>query len=181
MRIRGASISSTELFMRCSLRRKWFVSCGCGRTTRKGLSLMTDRRQRLFGGVVSTLAGLLTAAVIYLHPENLHAPAWVAYAACAAFVFAGLTIMAYEFALHRIHVWLAVACMAALLVPGAWVAFGPGARKCSVALPSFSTVGSDLLCRGAFGIGAIVVAALLVWVVLRALRQQNAVNPSVER
>ena len=52
--------------------------------------------------------------------------------------------------------------------------------ECSVAVPFFSTVGSDLLCRGAFGLGAVIVAALLVWVVLRALRQQNAANPSVE-
>jgi len=145
---------------------------------------MTDRRQRLFGGVVSTLAGLLTAAVIYLHPDNLHAPTWVAYAASSAFVFAGLTIKAYEFELHRVHVWLAVACIAALLVPGAWVAFGPGARKCSVALPSFCTVGSDLLCRGVFGLGAIIVAPLLVWAVMRALRQAPNVSgkePTLDR
>lgn len=142
---------------------------------------MNDRRQRLLGGIVSTMAGLLTAAMIYLYPENLQAPAWVAYAACAAFVFAGLTIFAYEFALHRTHAWLAAACTAALLVPGGWVAFGPGERKCSVALPFFSTAGSDLMCRGAFGLGAVIVGALLVWVVLRALRQQNAANPSVER
>jgi len=36
----------------------------------------------------------------------------------------------------------------------------------------FSTVGPDLLCRGAFGLGAIVVAALLAWAVVRALRAQ---------
>ena len=142
---------------------------------------MTDGRKRLLGGFLSSSAGLLTAAMIYLHPENLHAPAWVAYAACAAFVFAGLTIIAYEFALHRTHAWLSAACTVALLVPGGWVAFGPGVRECSVAVPFFSTAGSDLLCRGAFGLGAVIIAALLVWVVLRALRQQNAANPSVER
>lgn len=141
---------------------------------------MTDRRQRLLGGFLSAIVGLLTGALIYWHPEKLAAPAWVAYAACAAFVFAGLTIMAYEFALHRTHAWLAAACIAALFVPGAWVGFGPGVRECSVAIPFFSTVGSDLLCRGAFGLGAVIVAALLVWAVLRALRQQNAANPSVE-
>jgi hypothetical protein len=134
---------------------------------------MTDRRQRLLGGFLSTVVGLLTAAMIYWHPEKLNAPVWVAYAACSAFVFAGLTIMAYEFALHRTHAWLVATCLAALLVPGWWVAFGPGMRECSVAVPFFSTVGSDFLCRGAFGLGAVIVAALLVWVVLRALRQQN--------
>ena len=134
----------------------------------------SERRGRLLGGFFSTTVGLLTAAMIYLHPEQLHVPAWVAYAACAAFVFAGLTIVAYEFALHRTHAWLAAACTAGLLIPGAWVAFGPGVRACSVAVPFFSGVGSDLLCRGVFGVGAVIVAALLVWAVLTALRQQKS-------
>ncbi len=138
---------------------------------------MTERRQRLLGALVSTLAGLLTGAMIYLRPEGLHVPAWVAYAACAAFVFAGLTIMAHEFALHRTHAWLVVACVASLLVPAAWVAFGPGVRECSVSGPFLSAIGPDLLCRGAFGLGAVLVAALLVWIVLRALRQQSSKGP----
>ena len=135
---------------------------------------MSDRRKRLLGGSLSAMVGALTAALIYRYPEQLHAPAWVAYTACSAFVFAGLTIIASESPLRRIHAWLVVACMGALLVPGAWVAFGPGVRECSVSVPFFSHVGSELLCRGAFGLGTLIVAALLVWVVLRALRQQNA-------
>ena len=121
---------------------------------------MTERRQRLLGALLSIAAGLLTAAMITLHPEGLHVPAWVAYVACAAFVFAGLTIIAHEFALPRAHAWLVVACVASLLVPGAWVAFGPGVRECSVSGPFLTSVGSDLICRGAFGVGAAIVAAL---------------------
>jgi hypothetical protein len=119
------------------------------------------------------MAGGLTAAMIYRRPGQLHAPAWVAYTACAAFVFAGLAIIADGTALRRTHAW-PVACTTALLVPGAWVAFGPGVRRCSVSLPFFSTVGSELRCRGAFGLGAVIVAAMLVWVVLRAVRRENA-------
>jgi hypothetical protein len=120
------------------------------------------------------VAGGITAAFIYRRPDLLHAPAWVAYTACAAFVLAGLAIIADGTALRSTHAWLAVACTAALLVPGAWVAFGPGVRQCSVSIPFFSTVGSELLCRGAFGLGSVIVAAMLVWVVLRAGRQTNA-------
>ena len=138
---------------------------------------MTERRQRLLGGLVSTVAGLLMGAMITLHPEKLNVPAWVAYVACAAFVFAGLTIMAHEFALHRTHAWLAVACVASLLVPGAWVGFGPGVRECSVSGPFLSGMGSEMVCRAAFGLGAVIVAALLVWIVWRALNQQSAKGP----
>ena len=119
---------------------------------------------------MSIVAGLLTAAVINLHPEGLHVPTWVAYVACAAFVFAGLTLVAHEFDLRRTHAWLVVACVASLLVPGAWVAFDPGVRECSVSGPFLSGVGSELVCRGVFGLGAAIVAAFLVWILLRTLR-----------
>lgn len=99
------------------------------------------------------MAGGIAAAMIYRQPDQLHAPAWVAYTACAAFVLAGLAIIADG--------------------TGAWVAIGAGVRDGSVSVPFFGTVGSELLCRGAFGLGAVIVAALLVWVVLRALRQEN--------
>lgn len=135
---------------------------------------MTDRRERFLGGCLCALIGGAAAAAIYRQPDHLHAPAWVAYAAFTAFVFAGLAIIADGSTLRRTHAWLAVACMAGLLVPGAWVAFGPGVRQCSVSVPYFSTVGSGLLCRGAFGFGAVIVAALLVWAVLRAVRRTNA-------
>ena len=133
---------------------------------------MTEHRQRLLGALMCAGAGLLAAAMIYLRPEGLQVPAWVAYAACAAFVFAGATIAAHEFALHSTHAWLAVGCIASLLVPGAWVAFGPGLRECSVSGPFLIGIGSDLLCRGAFGLGAVIVAGLLVWAVLQALRRR---------
>jgi len=138
---------------------------------------MTERRQQLGGGLVAIAAGVLAAAMIYLRPETLNVPAWVAYVACAAFVFAGLAIIAHEFALHRTHAWLAVACVASLGVPGAWAAFGPGKRECSVSGPFFSSGGSDLVCRGAFGLGAVIVAVLLVWMVWRALRHGSGTEP----
>jgi hypothetical protein len=134
---------------------------------------MTDRRLRLIAALMSTVAGLLTAAMITLHPGGLNVPPWVAYAACATFVFAGLTTVAHEFALHRMHAWLVIASVVSLLVPGTWVAFGPGARECSVSGPFLSGMGSDLVCRVAFGLGAVIVAALLVWIVRRTLRQRR--------
>lgn len=135
---------------------------------------MTERGHRLLGGIISIIAGAFTAAMIYWHPEKLHAPAWVAYTACAAFVFAGLTIAAHEFGLRRIHSWLVVACVAALLIPGAWVAFGAGPRECAVSLPFFSTAATGAVCRTAFGFGVVLVAALLVLAVVRARRSRNA-------
>ena len=138
-----------------------------------GDTTRSDRRKRLLGGTLSALVGTVTAAVIFRYPEELHTPAWVAYAACSAFVFAGLAIIAHETELRRTRAWLAVAFTVALFVPGAWIAFGPGERECSLAIPFFTTLAPDLLCRGAFGLGALIGAAFLTWIVLRAIRQQG--------
>ena len=98
--------------------------------------------------------------------------AWVVYVACAAFFFAGITIIAHENRLRRAHFWLAFVTASALITPGTWIAFGPGVRACSVSIPFFSFLGSDFLCRGAFGLGTFIGAAVLIWVVLRASHER---------
>jgi hypothetical protein len=119
------------------------------------------------------IVGVVVAFQMYRHPELLRVPAWVGYAAPSAFVFGGLALLSHSWA-RRLQLWLGVLTVAALLVPGAWLAFGPGPRECSVVLPFISSSGSELLCRGAFGIGAVLVAAFFPWLVLRALRKENA-------
>lgn len=135
---------------------------------------MSERRQRIIGGLAYVFVGVLMSAIIYWHSEKLNAPAWAAYAASLAFLFGGLTVVASESGLTRTHTWLLVAAIASLLTPGAWVAFGPGSRACSMSLAFIGTPASDWLCRGVFGFGSLVVVALLVWLVQRALRGKNA-------
>jgi hypothetical protein len=132
-----------------------------------------ERHARVLGGWFAVLVGTVAAAQMYRHPEGLRVPAWVGYAACAAFVFGGLSLLA-QGGSPRIQLWLGIAAVLGLFIPGAWVAFGPGPRECAVVLPFFSSVGSELVCRSAFGLGAILVGAFLVWLVIRGLRQQNA-------
>jgi len=114
--------------------------------------------------------GLLTGALVYAHPENLRVPAWIAYVAVSAFVFAGLSLVASTLGARRLQGWLAVVLMLAMLVPGAWIAFGPGERHCSVSFSFVRSIAPGTMCRGAFGIGAIIVAAILPLAVSRALR-----------
>ena len=129
-------------------------------------------RTALFGGLFAA-AGIGAAAGIYWHPERLRVPGWVAYAACVAFVFAGLSGVAQAFSRPTAATWLSVAFMAALVLTALWVALGPGSRECTVSLSSFGWLGSSWLCRGVFGFGALVGVAVLLWVFLRALRRQN--------
>ncbi len=50
---------------------------------------------------------------------------------------------------------------------------GPGDRACSISMPFLRTVAADALCRGAFGIGAILVAVFLGLVVRSAITSHS--------
>jgi hypothetical protein len=132
---------------------------------------MNERRSRTIFGWVAVLAGAGTAGIAYWQPPyDTDAPRWVIYTACAAFVLVGLSLIVPENTHPRINAWLAVGFIAALMVPGAWIALGSGPRACTVSLPFSSGTGSDTLCRGVFGFGALIVAVFLVWAVVNAWR-----------
>jgi cytochrome bd-type quinol oxidase subunit 1 len=130
-------------------------------------------RSQLIWGVVILAIGSLTGALIHAHPENLHVPAWVAYVAASAFVFSGLSLVASARGARRLQGWLAIILILAMLVPAAWIAFGPGERECSLSFWFVRSIAPDTLCRGAFGVGTVIVAAILLLAVYRALRPQS--------
>jgi hypothetical protein len=113
--------------------------------------------------------GLLAVGLIHLHPENLRAPAWVAYAAASAFVLAGLCILAGAAGVARLGRWLALAVATSLLAVSLWVAIGVGERECSLSLSFMHSTVPDLMCRGAFGLGALLVGLFIVLAIRRGL------------
>jgi hypothetical protein len=140
------------------------------KVSRNNVPPSSERRAKILAGWLSTAAGGLLAALIYLYPEQLHAPAWVAYGASAAFVFAGLTVLAQIYGLERTGAWLVVGCIASMFGVGAWVSFGPGDHACTMSIPLISTGGNELVCRSAFGIGTLIVGALLIYAAWKALK-----------
>jgi hypothetical protein len=74
---------------------------------------MPEPKHPVFAGWFFVVAGVLTAALVYRHPEALHAPAWVAYAACATFGLAGLAVVARARQLGRLHAAFLLATLAA--------------------------------------------------------------------
>jgi hypothetical protein len=113
--------------------------------------------------------------MIYFHPEGLRAPAWVAYVAASAFVLAGLCLLAGAVGNTSLQRWLGVAVTVSLFAVSVWVAFGPGQRECSISLPFVQSLAPDALCRGAFGVGAILVGLFLVLVLRRTIGNRSEV------
>ena len=107
--------------------------------------------------------GVLTIVIMYLHPENLHVPAWVGFAAMSAFVWAGCSLVTGEYeATRKIAPWLGVLATLGLMVPFTWITLGPGPRECAAMLIFISTTASDWVCRGAFGFAALLGLLILV-------------------
>jgi hypothetical protein len=126
-------------------------------------------REQLIAGLAAMAIGTLVSALIYFHPEGLRAPAWVAHVAALAFVFAGLCLLAAAFRKASLQRWLGIVVTVCLLTVSIWVAFGPGERECSMSLPFVQSIAPDVVCRGAFVVGAILVGLFLVLVLRRTI------------
>jgi hypothetical protein len=135
---------------------------------------MTPRRHRLVGGALAVAVGAAVVLALLFLPRGVHAPAWVVYAAAGAFVLAGATLIAQGTGHGVLARWLPSLVIACLVAPAAWIAFGTGPRRCMVSAWGFGSrlLGrhSDLLCRVAFGVGAVVGLLILLLAVREALR-----------
>ncbi|MEJ8839240.1 hypothetical protein [Ramlibacter sp. AN1133] len=135
---------------------------------------MQARRHRVLAGALAVAVGAGVMLAVFFAPRGLRAPAWVVYAAGGAFVLAGATLVAQGTGQRLLARWLPSLVIACLVAPAAWVAFGTGPRRCMVSAWGFGSrlLGrhSDLLCRLAFGAGALVGLLLLLLAVREALR-----------
>jgi hypothetical protein len=129
------------------------------------VSAEPTRKQAIGAGLVALAVGIGSAAAIYLHPEGLRAPAWVAYAAVSTFTLAGAALIAGAFGARRVVPWLGALIICGLLVPGLWIALGAGGRDCSFSVGALSGSASEIACRAAFGIGALLCLVFLAFLV----------------
>jgi hypothetical protein len=147
-----------------------------------------SRKASFLVGVACAAAGIAIVLVsVFADSKGFHAPRWVVASAGGAFVFFGgwtaaLYAMGYD-PQRDAQTLPSPAVQLAVLIPGLllfaapfhWVAFGPGPRQFSTSfgLPFFSVHRTDGSVGGriAFGLGALLVDALLVACVARLVRQ----------
>jgi hypothetical protein len=133
-----------------------------------------SKRQRFVIGVLLLAIGLGISLVIFLQPQQLRVPAWVAYAAASTFPLSGLALVAGVLGASRLVIWLGILVVAGLLVPSLWVTLGPGLQKCSVSLGNIGAHASDWVCRAGFGIGSVLGLAVLVLFIRHAVSPKNS-------
>jgi hypothetical protein len=127
----------------------------------------------LVGGLVFVALSVVLCLLIYYKPQQLNAPAWVAYSAAAAFLVAGLLMCASALNATRTQAWLGVALLGSMVLVTIWVAFGSGERQCTISLLGLELVSTDLFCRTALGVGAIIVVGILALFIRYAIGRQR--------
>ena len=134
---------------------------------------MSERRRNLLAGLLFVACGLSTLVGALLHPERVNGPVWLGHVAGAAFVLTGIAVLCQEQGYERIFNWLVLGVLVALFSIGAWIAFGSGARVCGVAFLGVNSNARGFVCRGAFGLGAVLVGAMALWQLVRIIRRRR--------
>lgn len=125
-------------------------------------------------GVLLLVAACSMGILIHLHPERLKAPEWAALVAVGLFGFAGICIVAQALKLHGLVRWLMCGLPGAMAVVPTWIALGSGPRQCTVVSLGARSSASEIVCRGVFGAGALILAVLFTVAVRGALRARRA-------
>jgi hypothetical protein len=122
-----------------------------------------SRRERRLAGGAAVAIGVFGLVMMYAHPESLRVPAWVGFPAMSTFVWAGGALLMREHErTRRLADWAALLTIVGLFLPGAWIAFGAGRRECTATLAFVSTGAGEWVCRGVFGLGALIVSLFFV-------------------
>ncbi|MFN8638162.1 MAG: hypothetical protein U0360_01605 [Dehalococcoidia bacterium] len=126
-----------------------------------------SQRSQLLGGTAALATALLVVYEVNTSPEGANAPTWVGNAAAGAFGLAGVSLLASALRSPRGAWMAAIGAAASLLLMALWVSLGAGARNCSLSLAFVRGGPGDLLCRGVFALGSVLVALLVVLMLRR--------------
>lgn len=145
--------------------------------------MSTATQQKPGLGVAALFAGVGVAMMIFMAVDQtgLNVPLWVAEAAAASFVFAGVAMAG------QVVNWLwlqklgSIGVVWCLFVPGAWIAFGPDTGSCAggigIGMLTAWQEAGNAGCRIAFGFGAVITllcALAITWHVIGAWRGRAA-------
>lgn len=122
---------------------------------------------------------LISLGIIPASRSQAPAPLWIGGLAGLAFLLAGVAVATARPGAAPGSVMtnpvLGGAIFALMVVIANWVAFGPGERRVSgdLALPFIAVGGrmGEWTGRAAFGIGAVIMDLLVVWLVVRGVRR----------
>lgn len=143
---------------------------------------------RLIFGLLLVLVGLFPVLATFdigpLTPTDINGPPWLGLASGGVFIAAGMAVLAGDTvpALRTVFALLVLAGLAAM---GNWIAFGAGERACAGTMTflwfAAESGYAGLACRVPFGLGALIVDALLILTAVMLLQQALGGAPHLAR
>ena len=142
----------------------------------------------IFGSIfifVGAFIFLISINLISVPEEDIYAPRWVLTSVGLTFALAGVLVvlngLKSGLGHHALYKWIYNGVLLMFMIffaaPFNWVAFGPGEREfsssTSVGAVSVSQSGEDFGGRLVFGIGAILMDILILYLVYRAIQGRD--------
>lgn len=141
-------------------------------------------RGRLWFGLAFVAFGIMPMLATFdigpLGPEDINGPAWLGLVSGGVFVAGGLAVMAGPDR-PMFNSILAILTVAGLASIGNWIAFGVGERVCGGTILFWKGDLSGLGCRIPFGLGALIVNAMLVLMVVVVMQKVMGGPPRLAR
>jgi hypothetical protein len=135
---------------------------------------------RILFGLVFVACGLIPALAAFdvgpFQSSDINGPPWIGLVAGGIFIAAGIAVMLSDGLQNSSFAYgLFALILGSLAMIANWVAFGAGPRACTTAFAGLyfesGSVASDISCRAAFGIGAVLLDGVVLTMIARALRE----------
>ena len=148
---------------------------------------LTPTSRLVFGALLVGFACIPILGYFDMGPvrhEDINGPAWLVLVVGGVLVAAAVAVVAGQ-KFPWLNQFMGLSILIGFAAIGHWIAFGSGERACS---GGFSLGGlggeggvSDLECRIAFGLGAVIVDALIFWGVVSMLQKMRGGPPAFAR
>lgn len=137
---------------------------------------MTEAEQRghYWAALLCAGIGLYLGYLVWSRQPGLRVPPGVGYLSAGAFLAAGAALVLQVRRARKGHLVSVFLLVAALAGIGGWIGFGPGGRQCKGSLGTLSFLPSELVCRTAFGAGAVLTGVIAVLILRSLLKDKNA-------
>jgi hypothetical protein len=108
--------------------------------------------------------------------SDINGPPWIGLVAGLIFIAGGIALMLGDRLQNGSFAYgLFALIFASLAAIANWIAFGPGPRECTTSIVGLyfesDSIASAIGCRAAFGIGAVLLDGVILYMAARALRQ----------
>lgn len=135
---------------------------------------------RILLGLIAIASGLVPMLAAFdlgpLDSRAIDGPPWLGLLAGAVFVAAGVSLLPGERPRGSVLAQgLFALIIGAFAAIANWIAFGAGPRECAIALAGLifasGSAANDIACRAGFGIAAVLLDGIVLWIIAGALRR----------